>query len=283
MRSGNIKDFKKLLNDEEGGKDFLLYFKNEKNAIEKICNSTELKEVEFEIMSIEKEELLKFNINNFVQKLTIIYNHIENIFKNIIEKFPNVSELFMTIAFRGGGYIHKFIIEENENCKINKINIIIREAAFLRGIYIACGPFEKLEKFSLILNKNNKVNLKDSFPIFYDECPIIFTNLKFFEFKVIGFQNKFNDDVTKNIFNNIDNMPNLESFSFHYSIEDSFPDYHNDHYNEDAVKKLLKLKSIKVVFIEIYSKKQYYSKNELKSLYPEINFNKFKIMKLPKV
>jgi hypothetical protein len=194
-----------------------------KNAIEKICNSTELKEVEFEIISIEKEELLKFNINNVVQKLTIIYNHIENIFKNIIEKFPNASELFMTIGLCGGGDTPKFIIEENSNCKINKINIIIPEgSAFLRGIYITCGPFEKLEKFSLILNKNNKINLKDSFPIFYDVCPIIFTNLKFFEFKVIGFQDEFNDDITKNIFNNIDNMPNLESFSFHYSIEDSY-------------------------------------------------------------
>ena len=78
-------------------------------------------------------------------------------------------------------------------------------------------------------------------------------------------------------------MPNLESFSFHYSIEDCFPTYHNDHYNEDAVKKLLKLKSLKAVFIEIISKRDYYSKNELKSLYPGINFNKFKIMKLPKV
>jgi hypothetical protein len=61
------------------------------------------------------------------------------------------------------------------------------------------------------------------------------------------------------------------------------PTYHNDHYNEDVVKKLLKLKSIKVVFIEIISKRDYYSKNELKSLYPGINLNKFKIMKLPKV
>ena len=131
MGSRNIKDFKKSLNEEKcEEKDFILYFENEKNAIEKICNSTELKEVEFEIMSIEEEELLKFNINNVVQKLTIIYNHIENIFKNIIEKFPNASELFMTIGLCGGGDTPKFIIEENANCKINKINIIIPESAF---------------------------------------------------------------------------------------------------------------------------------------------------------
>ena len=73
-------------------------------------------------------------------------------------------------------------------------------------------------------------------------------------------------------------MPNLESFSFYYSIKYSDLDY----YNEEVVKKLLALKLIKEILVNI-NDKDYYSKNELKSLYPEINFNKFKTVKLPKV
>ena len=252
--------------------------KYEKDAIENICNSTELKEVEFDTMFIEKEELLKLNINNLIQKLTINFNHIENIYKYIIEKFPNVSELFISIYLCRGDTLKQLIIEENSNSKINKINIIIQESAIFGGINIICGPFEKLENFSLFIKENNSINLKDSFPIFYDECPVLFKNLKFFEFKVTGFQNKFNKDIIKNIFNNIGNMPNLESFSFYYSIKYSDLDY----YNEDVVKKLLALKLIKEILVNI-NDKDYYSKNELKSLYPEINFNKFKTVKLPKV
>ena len=81
------------------------------------------------------------------------------------------------------------------------------------------------------------------------------------------------------MFNNIDNMPNLESFLFVYENRKSNLDY----YNEDVIKKLLGLKLINSIFVIIYNKEGSYSKNELKSIYPGINFNKFKKIKLPKV
>ena len=273
----NIDDFNHLMEDEEGARFFSKCIQNEKNVIEKICNSTELKEVEFETLFIEKEDLLKFNINNSVQKLSINYIHSGNIYNNIIEKFPNVSELFIKVfcGLNGKGVI----IEENANNKINKINIIIQAGAFLRGINITCGPFEKLESFSLTLEENKRTNLINSFPIFYDKCPVIFKNLKFFSFKVNGYQDEFNNDIIKNMFNNIDNMPNLESFLFEYENRKSNLDY----YNEDVIKKLLGLKLINSIFVIIYNKEDSYSKNELKSIYPGINFNKFKKIKLPKV
>ena len=136
--------------------------KYEKDAIENICNSTELKEVEFDTMFIEKEELLKLNINNLIQKLTINFNHIENIYKYIMEKFPNISELFISISLCRGDTLKQLIIEENSNSKINKINIIIQESAIFGGINIICGPFEKLENFSLFIKENNSINIKDS-------------------------------------------------------------------------------------------------------------------------
>ncbi len=163
--------------------------------------------------------------------------------------------------------------------KRNKINIIIQAGAFLRGINITCGPFEKLESFSLTLEENKRTNLINSFPIFYDKCPVIFTNLKFFSFKVNGYQDEFNNDIIKNMFNNIDNMPNLESFLFEYNNQDSSLDY----YNEDVIKKLLGLKLINSIFVIIENKEGSYSKNELKSIYPGISFNKFKKIVLPKV
>ena len=90
-----------------------------------------------------------------------------------------------------------------------------------------------------------------------------------------------------NLFNNIDKMPNLTEFYFCFlNKEKKTTNIINEDLFKEFVKKILSLKSIKKIFFKIregiWGKwgKVTYSKDELKELFPDINFNKFHEIKI---
>lgn len=118
----------------------------------------------------------------------------------------------------------------------------------------------KINKFSLSFNCK-------SFPIFSNNCKAIFDNLKIFHLKI-----QFPDyDTINNIYNNINDMPNLEDFKM--------ISYHkNNESYEDFINKILHLKFIRKVKIIKITKDiipEFATIEELKKLYPNIDFNNF--------
>ena len=85
--------------------------------------------------------------------------------------------------------------------------------------------------------------------------------------------------LMENFYDNIDKMPNLINFSFSilYGKESK---YITKIFIKSFIYKIISLKSIKNIFIQIghnrYCDENHtYSKDELKNLFPKIDFNKF--------
>ena len=125
-------------------------------------------------------------------------------------------------------------------------------------------PFEKVEYIDLysdILNINE-------LPFFQPNNLRQFNSLKYFSFyfKDDGIKYK---NILEYLYNNINNMPNLIEFRLFYdrlfNIDKNF--------SVNLVRRVLGLKSIKRICINNGSK--YYSKSELKLLFPDINFNNY--------
>lgn len=113
------------------------------------------------------------------------------------------------------------------------------------------------------------MKLENSFPIFNMKCNILFKSLTIFKFTGFEFIRK---NIINNIYNNIDNMPNLINFKFECNINE---DINEDFYNKFIIK-ILSLKFIKKIKISIekqFEKKEIFTKEELNKLYPNINLD----------
>ena len=90
-----------------------------------------------------------------------------------------------------------------------------------------------------------------------------------------------------NLYNNIEKMPNLTEFYLCYlSAEKSGKIIINEELFKKFVEKIARLKSIKKIYFKIregswgWGTDNIYSKDELKKLFPEIDFNKFHTIKI---
>ena len=145
------------------------------------------------------------------------------------------------------------------------------------------GPYENLTDVEFGNIPNNS-NLDKCFPIFNEKCENIFTSLIRFKFSnTILFKDRFSDGlgianlpfaidntyelntdtdlkIIKNIFNNLDKMPNLEYFILKVKCKDI---------DEDTYKRFIKdllLSDIKSIVLNINYHKDIYSENELKEI-----------------
>ena len=89
----------------------------------------------------------------------------------------------------------------------------------------------------------------------------------------------------KYLLRNIDKMPNLTEFLFNFiNRQKSGKNTPNNELIEEFVRKIASPKSIKKIFLEkreySYRDPNYYTKDELKNLFPEIDFNKFHEVKI---
>lgn len=242
----------------------------EKSMIEKICKLKKLKEVSFDIYNINLEVISNINYkNSSLNKMCI---HIKNEFQNanfygLINKFENLLEL--SLEFQGGEeyFESNLKIIENDKCKINKFSI---SGCGVHNIELYCGPYSNL--IELKLDENGKIsNLKDSFPLFQNNCQIKFDKLNNFTFinKELSIE-PVPFEVLNNLYNNVDKIPNLKNIYINcYSSE------MNKEFYEKFIKKLLEMKLDSITFEvqkmgneEINDLNDFYKLEELKEIYP---------------
>ena len=165
----------------------------------------------------------------------------------------------------------KIEIEENSNCKINTLSIIEKGN---KNIKFSIKSFEELVNVSFNL-KSEIINIKDAFPIFSDKCLVIFQSLTDFEFEC---SIDIKSDIINNLYKIIGNMPNLVYFKLHCVSNDLKEDLY-----KKLIKKLISMKLDKLKYISLVIKNNkdsysyrdiYYSLNELKEIFPEINEKK---------
>ena len=116
---------------------------------------------------------------------------------------------------------------------------------------------------------------------FQKDNKIIFSSLTTFKFSLYCDDHSYEvfSELMENFYDNIDQMPNLINiyFSILYGKESKNI---TQTYIEKFVYKIICLKSIKNIFVQIGHKSycdenHTYSKDELKKLFPKIDFNKF--------
>ena len=280
------------------GGNYINYINSREKEIkmfQKMMEIKTLKELKIVLFYISHEniELIKGE-NTCVEKLIIDYKSHFNydnddmsqkkiILNGIQKKFPNLKE-FQIYVSTTGNYTcigpTKINISENENCKINKFKFSDSCNGYTTTFYTA--PFEKLVDIEFGCINSSFFNFDSSFPLFTKNCGSIFTSLK--SFKFIAERGSFRKhlenlsfNAIKNIIDNIDKMPNLNTIILKLDFEIEKETY------KTLIEKLL-LSNIKIIEFEIFNiYGNDYSKEELQNDFKNINLKKFEKIKIKKI
>ena len=229
----------------------------------------------------------KFPEKNYsVTKLELRINQDDNLNLNdLLNIFINLSDLTVETSHERGkwscGYSisagkKKIIITQNKNSKIKNIKLFLI-GDFGRKIEINCESYSTIQSLDIYVD-NIDINF---LPFFQKDNKIIFNSLTTFKFSLYcdDYSYEVYSELMENFYDNIDQMPNLINlyFSILYGEE-------NKKITQTCIErfiyKAISLKSIKNIFIQIghnrYCDENHtYSKDELKNLFPKIDFNKF--------
>ena len=151
---------------------------------------------------------------------SIVYLLIENQkdygeinFDFLQNKFPNLSSFYFdTLGFKHNEMDLEII--ENKKSKINDI-VIDSKFGQNKKNKIYCQSYETLKYFGLQFEKI--CDLKKVLPIFNEKCEIKFKELIIFSFKNDEYETNF--DVLKNIYNNLDKMPNIRQIIIKWFLQ----------------------------------------------------------------
>ena len=240
---------------------------NEKIMLEKILSIKTLKDVNFEIKEIGDYEISNIGgENTSVINLSIkwINNFDDCTVYNLQNKFPYSSNISLYTPYKKTQtYLE---IQENQKCKINKFSLKI---GGYKNILFYCQSFENLISVDFFVN-NDIINIIDSFPLFNDECKVIFKALKNFKFS--NYSNEMNINFFNNVFNNIKCMPVLKKFDFHGINKD---------FTEDFYKKFMeKILILELDYVYFVIKKnsndsdEKYKEEEIKEMFPHLKYIK---------
>ena len=241
----------------------------EKKILEKLISLKNLKRFNIELNQISNKEILDVYGDNFsVLEAKIKWTNRINdcILYNFQNKFKNLSYLSL-IQINIGYPEISLEISENKNCKVNKLKLYLTKGI----IKLNCISFENLIK--LKINSENKIkDLKNVFPIFNDNCKVVFHSLKTFYF-ICNYDISL--DIMKNIHKNLIKMPKLKKLSLKFIITDLKEDYY-----KTFVRAILLLK-LKIALIEIKKgilekdneDEKNYQEKEIKEICPDIDFN----------
>lgn len=224
----------------------------------------EIDDINFALIKTEKLTITRMHL-----LLKIIKNSNPSLL-DLLSKFPNLTDFFLEVNNLAKILADKGILEfiEKPECKIKNIHITLDKKQDLK-LYLE--SYQKLESFSLIFlenydNFNSNMNINSMFPIFNDKCDVIFKSLKSLNIKIpynITFQG------INNLYNNINNIPNLTDFSLYCKVNE----IENDFYVK-FIGNILSMKFIKKVNICL-NKNEKYTINELKQIFLDIKFIKF--------
>ena len=253
---------------------------SERKVLEKLLTIKTLKEISFEIKYLNNNEIQKIkgkntSVNNFEIKWN--YNVEDSICYNLQNLFPNLKYFCVKSYNDTKGNSKKLEIKENLDCKINEINI---DCNGNKNVKLYCGPYEDLKGIQIYLG-NFIFDFQNSFPIFNDKRNIVFKSLIYFNLtqQTLKFFDddqlfKFKFNTLNNIYNNIDNMPNLQEFELNILSIDI-----DDNFYENFIKKLIE-KNLNFIYFSIKrnknDSKDLYTYDELKLICPKLNKRNFK-------
>ena len=257
----------------ESKEDQILLNKEDRvTLIQKILSIKTLKNINFQGIKIYDEDFSQIKgFNESVTKINICGSKLENT-KYLPSAFPNLTELMMEI--KTNYYKEKTNLEiiEDINSKINKLSIIY---CYGNNAKVFCQSFETLIELDIKLG--NKIDNMYILPLFKKNCKTIFRSL--IKFKLNSPLNRIDYKILKNIYINIECLPNLELIEL-ISIS-----YNLKKYEEEFIRKLLLHKKLKYIVFQIQQNLNsniLYSNNELKNIYPDIDFNKYNCLKIYK-
>ena len=220
-----------------------------------------------------------------VEKLNIFWENFGYNCKlnNLQKLFPNLSEIKIKAKYNdphsSSGIIRQITnleINEEPDCKINKFEI----SGTNRCIQFYCQSFENLIDIS-INTLGIEYNTKECFPIFNNDCNVIFKSLTNFnwEYDNRGFKGKEHSDIFKNVCNNFDKMPNLKKMNIDFTYLCNFDgDY------ELFIKKVLyKLEQARISIGGKGFLSGNYSDEEMMKINPNLDYYKLKKFKITKI
>ena len=245
----------------------------DKQFLEKLLLNDTIEEVSLILENLSDEDISSIQIKNkSIKTLRLSIKFYKSF--NSIKNFQNLFNNLTTFSVIRYSYVKKgnFEIIENINSKIDDLKVEIK----YQDIKLYCGPFTKLKKID-ICTKNKIINIKDSFPLFNDKCTVIFESLTDFSasFEKIDFE------IIENIYNNLDNMPNLKQFKLFFKWCKGL----NKEFYIVFIEKLLSLNLNGICFKYYehgYFDKVFLDENELLEIYPQFrteNINKIEIQR----
>ena len=160
-------------------------------------------------------------------------------------------------------------IKEQEKCKINKLNLNIEEN---KNIKFFITSYDNLKELRIKLFDTIK-NMENTIPIFNEKCNVIFKSLKIFNFQNYNYYNNIDFKIIENLYNNMNNMPNLEDL-FLTVVQENM----NEEFFKKFVVKILSLPKLKKIYFSIQTdmKREIpYSEEEIKEIYPNIDFSRY--------
>lgn len=258
-------------------------YANSKLIIEKICKYEFLKKIKFELNNINDKELSLIKCkNSSIKEIDVTIYRKGNTDTNLFrfhDIFLNLTDLkiYLNSPFVNEKPEMLSKIMNNSNSKVKNLKIIINNST---GLKVYCQSYETLETLEIEMRdkKNfiNKINNTNIIPILDKECPFIFISLKVFKLR-ISLEN-IDFDILNNIYNNLDKMPNLIELSLVFSFKTI-----DENFNNLFLKKVFAMKYIRKIDIDMF---EFFSvkcsRNELKKIFPEINFEKFYIIRIYK-
>ena len=250
----------------------------EKQMIEKILLMKELKNLICFLSADLNNDLLNEikGENPSVEKITIFKENIceEHVINNFLNLFPNAYHLNLN-AINSSFDLENIvlIINEDPKSKIKSFQININISNF---VLFNCAPFEELTNVEFNI-REEIIALKRAFPIFRKQCNVIFKSLVNFTFII----RELNLNRLQRLYENLDKMPNLESFTLKCVTEKIC-----DCYYKKIIEKLLKMNLKKIelnIKKEPYEEEMYYSKDELSSMFIDIDLNNIEHLKIHKL
>ena len=88
--------------------------------------------------------------------------------------------------------------------------------------------------------------MENTIPIFNDKCNVIFKSLKIFDFQTYTNYNNIDFKIIENLYNNLNNMPNLEAL-FITAVQEKM----NEDFYKKFIVKILSLSKLKQIYFSI--------------------------------
>ena len=239
-------------------------YEEEKKMIEKLLLIKTLKSISIDLRRIDDNEISQIiGVNTSVLKLRITWiNWADDcILNNLQKKFPNVNTLILNLRFLDYRGETSLKIEENINSKINNFYLFGKGC---KKIQFYCQPYENLITIGIDLN-NKILDIKNVLPIFNNNCNRTFQSLELFSFK--NYEN-YKLNIIKNVYNNLQYMPNLNEFIFQCANKEIEEELY-----KNFIRKLLELGIEHITFniIKNYIIREKYSLEKLKEINSNIN------------